>query len=60
METALIYAGLEAATELVSLYARAAKAANDGDEEAAKEFLAQARNHYAASRASWDAAPGPE
>lgn len=56
MDITLILAGLKAASELVGLYTRAAEAANNGNDVEAEEYLRQARSHYAASRATWDAA----
>lgn len=47
---------LRAATEAANLAARALEASNNGDEAAAREYLTQARAHYDASRAAWDAA----
>lgn len=56
MNIAIILKGLQAATSAANLYARAAEAANNGDEDAAREYLQQAREHYDKSRADWDAA----
>jgi hypothetical protein len=53
---AAILKGLDAATAAANLYARAAEAANNGDQQVAEEYLRQARERYDASRAAWDAA----
>ena len=45
---------MTAAQEAAALATRAIEAANNGDEEGAKEYLEQARSRYAESRAAWD------
>ena len=47
---------LAAANEAAGLATKALDAANNGDEEAAREYLDRARAHYDTSRAAWDAA----
>lgn len=60
MNIEAITAGLRAATEAADLFARAIEAANNGDEIAARNYLAAARGRYDESRAAWDAAkPSP-
>ena len=45
---------MSAAQEAANLAARAIEAANNGNEEEAKEYLEKARSRYAASRDAWD------
>jgi hypothetical protein len=56
MNIAKIIAGLRVATEAADLYGRALEAANNGDEQAAEEYLSRVRARYADTRDAWDAA----
>lgn len=47
---------LKAATEMAQLATRAIEASNNGDDEAARDYLRQARERYASARAAWDEA----
>lgn len=47
---------LEAANQTSALALRAIEAAHNGDEEAARAYIAAARDRYAQARAAWDAA----
>jgi len=52
--------GIRLATAGIEAYTRAVDAANAGDMETAVAKLAEARNHFGASQAAWDAAgPAP-
>jgi hypothetical protein len=59
IDAAIILAGIQAATAAIQAGAKALDALNNGDETAAKAYLAQARTHFDSARAAWDAAPGP-
>jgi len=52
METAVI---ISAALTGIDLLTKSIMAANNGDEDAAKAFLLQAREHFSASVDAWDA-----
>lgn len=58
MNPALITAGLQgfnAAMRAAQLFAEAVNAANDGDEEAANEYLAEGREAFSKATDEWDA-----
>lgn len=59
MDTLAIMAVIKAASETLAIGVKALEAAQNDDADAAEEYLAQARDHYAQSSAAWDAAPGP-
>jgi hypothetical protein len=48
--------GIRLATAGIEAYTRAIDAANAGDMETAMAKLAEARDHFGASQAAWDAA----
>lgn len=47
---------LAAANEAAALATKAIEAANNGDDEAAQDYLAQSQARYDAARDGWDAA----
>lgn len=47
---------IRTATEVADLATNAIHAANNGDQETADKYLAQAREQYAEARRKWDAA----
>lgn len=48
--------GAQAAVDAAALFTKAITAANNGDMEAAEQYLADARSHYQRARDDWDAA----
>lgn len=57
--TAEILQALQIGIALVNAATKALNAAHNGDEAAAKAYLAEARANFDIAVAEWDAAPGP-
>lgn len=50
---------ISAGVAIMELVTKSIAAANNGDAQAAEDYLKQARDHYDQAKAAWDAAPGP-